>query len=269
MNIKTKFKKNNLIWLFVCLAVASIAAEIFPIILGYQNFFAGNPLDIFLGVLQILIFEGVLPAVLFYLWGSIMHSSMSRATRWMYISKTDFMVYFFAFAIAKQLVMAIIGAFQFLNPQVFFFMNSSVDIIVTSCMLAGLYFGILKKKYVPLGARSKAFSGFAMPYMIVFCFDFFSSLTIWLGGDKVNTILNESLLKFYTYNVGMWMTIVASIALVGAIALYATGILLLQKADKGHEPKNDKNGGNDGGAMFRSAQDDSNSDENIFDEFDV
>ncbi|MDD4839330.1 MAG: hypothetical protein PHE93_01495 [Clostridia bacterium] len=256
--IESKVNKKYNIWVMAGLGVVSILAAAYSIWQGYAEYFAGTAADIAVAIFQILLFDGIVAIAISYIWATIMHNIMSRTLGQWYISRFDFCFYYMFFIAVSRVVIAIIGAFQFLTPAMSIYFTYLSGLIFSTTAMALYFFMILKKSYIPQGKWSAGFKGFAIPYLVIQGITYLSSAIIWGASDYFEPILNELGYVLFFDNGEIYAVITGAVVLALFIGGAFGAYYWLKKKDKESkvEPTN-------------TQTEPPKEDEKVFEEFDI
>jgi len=95
------------------------------------------------------------------------------------------------FIAVSRVAIALVGAFQFLVPQMAVFCTYLSSMVFSTASMAFYFFLILKKAYIKKGMWAKGFLGFAMPYLSIQILSYLLSTILCLASNYFKPILAE------------------------------------------------------------------------------
>lgn len=240
--IESKVNKKYLLWVFLGLIVAGLTTDIFSIYSNVANLIATGGetkalvANVMLYIFQLVGIDGVVTTFVLYLVATVLLRIMSRASRNMYISTTDFVFYFMLFSMIVKFVMAVLNVLQFLEPKVYIFELFFEYLVIGSFVIFVMYFAVLLPKYLPKGTRANSWIGFALPYTIVLIFRFASNFILWKMPQYGDQFFTESTKKLLSLPMTDYFAIASGIFVGLLVAVVVIIYFILKKSEKGVMP---------------------------------
>jgi len=250
-----KKQNKNMAFAFLGVIAASVISNIYALHIGYSEHFAsGNGWNIVSALFEILIFGGILPAVLTYVVALVLYSIAVRYSRAQFLDRNDFVLYIMAYSAGAKLLMGIVNAFCFLNPGVLTFTHYINGLGILSAFMIAM-FNISLEKRIMSKVKSKVFLALGLPYILYHIVVYFSNVLMYLRPD-----IFEEGLKMLGYSIikdpnEIYAIICGAILLAGLLIYYFLMYNNLVKKDKS----------DDGFFVDYSGEEDVK----VFDEFDI
>lgn len=297
--MQNKLDKKYYVWIWLGLIFACLLRNTFMFYTGIKSDIAESYTKgmLFYDIVMMLVIDGALPAAITFVLALIMYYIAARRHS-NYVSRNDFCYWVMLFTIGPKVLTGIVECFAILDPSVYVVTSTLFDAILYPLVYLLMFIFILDKQYnLNPVERNNSFSILATVYMIVYGIGtFFGNLTIVSIGsdiDSYNEImaeLSEVLGDSWTFEMSNTQIICSAIAICVFFAYLITVIVLGTQYKKqaaafrnddtretyyqthqnrGYQQRDDVFDTFDEFEKEHVNSKDDNSDDNVFDEFDI
>lgn len=297
--MQNKLDKKYYVWIWLGLIFACLVRNIFTFYSDIKSDIAENYTKAMMlyDIVMMLVIDGALPAAITFVLALIMYYIAARRHS-NYVSRNDFCYWVMLFTIGPKVLTGVVECFAILDPSVYIVTSTLFDAVLYPLAYLLMFIFILDKQYNfnPV-ERNNSFSILATVYMIVYGIGaFFGNLAIvGIGSDidsynEIMAELSEVLGDSWTFEMSNTQIICSTVAICVFFAYLITVIVLgahykKQAAafrnddtredyyqthqNRGYHQRDDVFDTFDEFEKEHVNSNDDNSDDNVFDEFDI
>ncbi len=218
------------------LALTSILASFYNLWDGYGTELAASPSNAIVAILQILIFDGIISVVIYYIWALIVHVILTRSLRELVITREDFIFYFLIFMIIAKAAMAMVNVFQFVSSSLSVFTHYLTNPLFSIAAMAVFFFVILKKRFLKSGQYQRAFLSFGLIFIILNGLSYLMNVIMFFASGYFEPILVELGYSFVHEPLELYAIIAGAVMLATVVSLFVVVYFRLAREDKSIDP---------------------------------
>ena len=271
-------KFAGLVWLVML--VASLIRNVVPIVTGFYG--ADSAAEITLAVIDAVLFDGVVPMLVCYVFATIL-ATMSLRRRVMCCRRADFVYICMLFTSVAYILMGIIESFYFINSRVIAYTDMLLNMTLLTGAYCTMFFAVFSRRMNPR-ERYVNFVNWSSLYLgLQGIMTFVTALTfiVLSTNPELSASVNEYLAAYYGVNIVLdgqdyYIASIIALCLLGAwiVASIAVSAVLRKKAKEFVPPAPPSSTPPGGGSPFPDFGNDSGADssggnDKVFEEFDL
>lgn len=186
--MKKASAKTNLILVFLALAISEVLVSVYEISVVYgEMFLSGVAANVFLALFEVVFIDGLLSAAIQFVVIYVLFLIIRKTTP--EIEKGYFIFNVLLFTMIANLICAVIYSFNFLNDEIYVFLQYICPIAVNGvAYILMTHFTVLKKIHQN---RHTVFLNVMLPYFAWKALGYLSNVIMYLSQDKFGDALKE------------------------------------------------------------------------------